>query len=256
MPDLGWTCYERYCDEEMENAFAKARKLDANSIYVEVQIGGVRLYAGGYVDAHACWDKVISLDPKSSVGYVNRGVTHIYQEAFAAALTDLEAALSRDERDAIAINSLGWARVRQGKWEMAVADLNKAIGLQPQQLFSFIHRALARWRLGEHSAALEDLKSVLDIQLPKTTGGIMARLREDSVTWGGTTGDPWSKAVADGPNDFLPNLGRGICRWMAGNLEAAQYDLARARSIDPRSREVQSVLACVTAELAARTPAS
>lgn len=250
--DFGWTCYELERPDEMESAFARGLELDRKLIHLQLQIGGVRLYSGRYDDALACWSSAISLDPESSIGYVNRGLTYVYRQDIPAALLDLDMALSRDGKDSFAWHTRGWAWVRHGEWKKAVADLDKAIELRSDEPFRFNERALAQWWLRERSHALEDLRKVFDMQLSKLAGKFLTRVREDGVTWGASSED-WTRAVALKPKDFLPHLGRGICRWMAGDLEAARDDLTKARSINARSLDVQAVLERVTEELAART---
>jgi tetratricopeptide (TPR) repeat protein len=248
--DFGWACYELRRDAEMESVFARALELDDKLIHLQLQIAGVRLYSGRYDDALACWNSAISLDPKSSLAYVNRGLTHIYLQDFPAALSDLETALSLDAKDSFAWHTRGWAWVRQGEWKRAVADTDKAIELRSSnEPFRFNNRALARWWLRERSDALVDMRKVLDVLLSGQTGRFPARVREDEVTWGATSED-WTGAVARKPRDFLAHLGRGISRWMAGDLNGARDDLTEARSINARSREVEMVLERVMEELA------
>lgn len=250
---LGWACYELRRDGDMEEAFNRAVGLAPKSSYVQLELGGVRLYCGQYDEAIDRFSSAIALDPESSVGYVNRGLTHIYRGHLETALSDLDIAIEKNPKDSAAWHTRGWARLRQRDWQNAIADFDQAIALVPTEPFRFNDRALALWWRKDRNGALKDLRTVLEIKAPKPAASLAQRLREDAVIWGATAED-WTHAVDSAPNDFLPYLGRGISRWLAGDLQRARDDLTRAGAIDARSPEVQGVLERIEPELAAISP--
>lgn len=254
--DFAWACYETGPgrDAEMEEAFRTALDLDQKLGYLQLQLAGVYLYSGRYDEAIVLFGSAIDTDPESSVGYVNRGLTKIYRGEpgdLDTALIDLDVAVAKNSNDAANWHTRGWARLRRKEWREAIADFNKAIELSADDPFSFNDRALARWWLQDREGALKDLRSVLEMKHATLAGQLIERVREDAVTWGSTSKD-WSLAVDRKPKDYLPRLGRGISRWMAGDNAGALDDLTAASERNARSTEVRTVLAGVERELAAK----
>jgi tetratricopeptide (TPR) repeat protein len=225
-----WACYELGRDSEMEDAFRRAVELGSKIANVQLQLGGVRLYTGKYHEAVAFFANAIALDPDSSIGYVNRGLTYIYTGDLDAAMLDLDAAIGKDGKEASAWHTRGWARIRQKDWSRAKGDLDKAITLLASEPFSFQDRALARWWLQDGDGALEDLERALELKTASLSANPRPRLREDAVTWGATAQD-WSQAVDRKPKDPVARLGRGVSRWLCGDLPGAESDLSAARGL-------------------------
>lgn len=254
--DFGWTCFQLGRDDEMEQSFQSGLDLDPELSHLHAQIGIVRLYCGRYDAARDEFTRTIELDPQSSSGYVNRGLTEVYRGNLPAAMRDLDLAVEMNGNDPFAWHTRGWARLRHEvrEYGKAVADIDKALALSSDDPFRFNDRALARWWLSNRDGTIEDLRKVLEGKLPKAATERLKRVREDTVTWGATAQD-WSGAVAHRPKDSLVHLGRGVSRYLAGDLAGAREDLARTRALHRRSPEARDLLDRIEAELSAAASA-
>lgn len=252
--DYAWTCYELERDDEMEAAFQCAVEFGPRLIYVLLQLASVRLYSGKYDEAISYFSRAIALDQESGIAYVNRGLTHIYTGNLDTAFHDLDTAIDKNDKDAAAWRTRGWARLRGKEWQNATADLDRAIAFDSVDPFSFTDRALARWWRNDRDGALEDLHQLLKIKTSDFSVHSVERVREDAVTWG-ATGHDWSLAVERRPNDPLARLGRGVSRWLAGDLDGAEGDLGRANAFKAKLTETKWVWERVREERAKPLPA-
>lgn len=245
--------YQLGSDDLMWKEFGIAEELNSDSRQLHDLRGWMLLYLGRWSEATQAFTRLIELEPKSSLGFVNRGVVRTYAGELPSAIADLETALALNDKDASAWQILGWAHLRRNEWDSALREYTKAIALSTDDTFRFNGRALANIWLAQPDKALEDLNEILKIRLANCSLGFPRRRREDAVGWGATAED-WTGCIAAMPSASVPALGRAISRWMAGDLDGAAEDVGTAGSRGLRDLALQRVRDGIERERSSKAP--
>jgi tetratricopeptide (TPR) repeat protein len=148
--------YDQFQEEEAEDDFAEARRLDPGS--AAGYLGDMWLRRSQFGRALEVFSQLIQSSPKDHRGYTGRGMAR-------EALGELEQAVA-DYSSAIRLESsgVGYAlrarvRQRQGRMDDALADLSEHLRLHPNDPMSYLSRSDLYKQRGELAEALNDLNT-------------------------------------------------------------------------------------------------
>jgi tetratricopeptide (TPR) repeat protein len=128
--------------------------------------GKLRRSAGDLDGATADFDSCLQLDPKFSVGYVNRGMCLLETNNPHAAEGDFSQALNGKldpGTKTVAYRQRAAARLAQGKAPEALADLNAALKISPKDAAIYEERGYAQFFGKQFVAAAEDFKMAAEL---------------------------------------------------------------------------------------------
>ncbi len=168
-----------------------------------------------------------------ATAHKNRGNAHDDNGEYDRALEDYEQAVAINPQDADAFNSRGTTYTALGRFERAILDFDQAIELNSGSPMAFSNRCLAKALSGLLEQSLADCNEALRLK-PKNAGAFAVRglvhlkLRR------------YDAAIADYnaelqlvPNDPYSLFGRGMAKYMKGDLRGGDGDLVTAQSIKP-----------------------
>ncbi|MDQ5986555.1 MAG: Photosystem I assembly protein Ycf3 [Syntrophus sp. SKADARSKE-3] len=97
-----------------------------------------------YANALASFNKAVSYDPESDLGYIGLGVTYASMKQFDRALEEYTRAIAaKGFWQAISYQNRAIAYVHKGQYNMAIKDLDQAIALAPNNAQFYYLRGLA-----------------------------------------------------------------------------------------------------------------
>ncbi len=142
-------------------AYDSAVSAFSNNALLVNDRGAYRRTSGDLDGAMSDFTRATQIDPKFSMGYVNRGVCLIEQNEPMAAEGDFDQALALAPRTAMAHRLRGTARLMQGKLPEAIKDYTDALNLAPQDLAVREERGFARFFQKDYTGAAADFQEAL-----------------------------------------------------------------------------------------------
>lgn len=168
-----------------------------------------------------------------ATAYKNRGNAHDDKGEYDRALEDYDQAVAINSQDADAFNSRGTTFNALGRYQRAIQDFDQAIKLNSGSPMAFSNRCLAKALLGRLEQALADCNEALRIK-PKNPGAFAVRglvylklKRYDAAI------ADYSAELRLIPNDPYSLFGRGMAKYMKGDLRGGDGDVVAAQSIKP-----------------------
>ena len=168
-----------------------------------------------------------------ATAFKNRGNAHDDKGEYARALEDYDQAVTINPLDADAFNSRGTTYAALARYERAVLDFDEAIRLNPASPLAFSNRCFARGALDQLEPALADCSEALRLK-PNNPGALGSRafiylkLRR------------YEAAVADynvklraNPEDAYALFGRGVAKYMKGDLRGGDGDIVASQALKP-----------------------
>lgn len=154
------------------------------------------------------------------------------------ALDDVQIALARSPRDRLALMIAGSAGLETGEAESAAAAFDAALALAPEDIGALAGRSAAFAELGLHDDALSDALDAVSIA-PQDAGALNALCW--ALVKAGRAGD--ALPTCDAALEARPDSGaithsRAAALEQLGRMEEARDLYARARVLDPMSREI------------------
>jgi tetratricopeptide (TPR) repeat protein len=154
---------------------------------------------GQYSRALEDFGQAVETNPQDAEAFNSRGVTYIALESYALAVRDFDEAARLNPASPIALGNRCFAKAVLGDLEQALRDCNDALHIKPKYAGAYVPRALAYMKLKRYDAAIADYTSHL-------------RTRPD---------DPYAL------------FGRGMARYLKGDVRAGDGDMVAAASIKP-----------------------
>jgi tetratricopeptide (TPR) repeat protein len=221
--------------------------------------------------------KALSLDPRGTEALFFRGQVQAAQDRLELARSDFEAVLAIDPGHLFAWLDLGTVHFRQKRHISAEQAYGQAIRLQPDNAAWYEMRAWLRWSAGGLQAALDDYDKAASLSLESSDTTAPARAILLSLTGRSSEGLAGCNVVvehyADQPAGYycravisihlkraddaiadfdralalarrLPDLpenhplyGRGVAKWLKGDLAGGEADMRAAEAVDPSVAE-------------------
>ncbi len=196
--------------------------------------GGSLVALGRYVEAIACFDKALRIDPRDAMSWCNKGATLFGLERWDEAIACLNKTLSIDPQHALAWSNKGGALKAMGRHEDALACYDKALAIEPSMLTAWSNKGSIFNALGLHEKAITCFDSMLAID-PRDSAawnnkgrtlGILCRHEEAIVCF--------DKAIVTHPSDAMAFNNKGASLNVLGRRKEAIACYERALAIDPR----------------------
>ena len=196
---------------------------------------GGSLYAlGRNIEAIACFDKALRIDPRDAMSWHNKGAALFGLGRRDEAITCLDKTLSIDPQHALAWSGKGRYLYALGRHEDALACYDKALAIEPSMLTAWSNKGSIFNALGLHEKAIPCFDNMLAIDprdsaawLDKgRTLGILSRHEEAIVCC--------DKAIAIDPRDAMALNNKGASLGMLGRHKEAIPCYEKALAIDPR----------------------
>ena len=154
---------------------------------------------GQYARALEDFGRAIEINPQDAEAFNSRGTTYIALERYDLAVRDFDQAVRLNPASPIALGNRCFTKAVIGNPEQALRDCNDAFRIKPIYAGGYVPRALAYMKLKSYDAAIADYTSHL-------------RTRPD---------DPYAL------------FGRGMARYMKGDVRGGDADIHAAESIKP-----------------------
>jgi tetratricopeptide (TPR) repeat protein len=116
---------------------------------------------GYYLNANACADVALDLEPESKLAYNLRGLVYLNDHEFDKARDVAEKIIAKDPDDPMAYGTLGDALLELGKYEEAMTAVQKMVDLKPN-LPSYGRASYLQWLRGDAKAAKESARLAID----------------------------------------------------------------------------------------------
>jgi tetratricopeptide (TPR) repeat protein len=116
---------------------------------------------GFYLNADACAEIALDLDPENKLALNLRGLVYLNDHRFEQARALAERLVAKDADDPMAYGTLSDALLELGRYDEASAAAQKMIDLKPN-LPSYGRAAYLQWLRGEHKAARESMRLAID----------------------------------------------------------------------------------------------
>ena len=143
--------------------------------------------------------EAVAINPQDADAFNSRGTTHIALERYELAIRDFDQAIKLNAASTLALINLCFAKAVLGQLEQALADCDDALRLKPINPGVYASRGFVLLKLKRYDAAIADYSSEL-------------RAR---------------------PNDPYALFGRGMARFIKGDLRAGDNDMVAAQSLKP-----------------------
>jgi tetratricopeptide (TPR) repeat protein len=154
---------------------------------------------GEYDHALEDYARAIATNPQDADAFNDRGTTYTALEHYELALQDFDQAVRLNPASPVALGNRCFAKAVLGELEQALADCNEALRVNPKHPAAYASRAFVHMKLKRYDAAISDYSSELQ-------------------------GRP------DDPNALF---GRGMARYMKGDVRGGDGDIVAAQSIKP-----------------------
>ena len=168
-----------------------------------------------------------------ATAYKNRGNAYDDKGQYSRALEDYGLAIEANPQDAEAFNSRGATYIALSSYDLAVRDFDQAVRLNPASPIALSNRCFAKAVLGELEQALRDCNDALHIK-PKYSGAYVPRALAYMKL------KRYDAAIADytshlraRPDDPYALFGRGMARYLKGDVRGGDGDMVAAASIKP-----------------------
>ncbi len=116
---------------------------------------------GFYLNAKACAEVALKLDPESNLAFNLQGLVLLNNHEFSAAKTLAEGMLERNPNDAMALGTLSDAYLELGNFAEAARIAQKMLDIKPN-LPSYSRAAYLRWLEGNSAGAKEAIRLAFD----------------------------------------------------------------------------------------------
>jgi tetratricopeptide (TPR) repeat protein len=168
-----------------------------------------------------------------ATAYKNRGNAYDDEGAYDRALEDFEQALTINPQDADAFNSRGTTYTALGRYERAIDDFDQAVKLNPASPMALSNRCFAKALLGQLEQALADCNEALSVRTvhPGAHGSrafVYLKIRRYDAAIA-----DYSEELRTRPNDPYALFGRGMAKYMKGDLRGGDGDVIAAQSVKP-----------------------
>jgi tetratricopeptide (TPR) repeat protein len=168
-----------------------------------------------------------------AAAYKNRGNAYDDKAEYARALEDYAQAVRINPLDADAFNSRGTTYAALARYERAVQDFDEAIRLNPASPLAFGNRCFARGVLDQLEQALADCNEALRLKA-NNAGAIGSRafvylkLRRYEAAIA-----DYDRKLKTSPDDAHVLFGRGVAKYMKGDLRGGDGDIVAAQALKP-----------------------
>lgn len=139
----------------------KLLEIDANNFAVQGVVAEALASLERFDDALQHVEKVIALNPKSSLGYTLRARIYILQEKLNEAMADLNEALKINPEDVFALLMRARVRTEQEDLEGAKRDVQQAIEIRPDMNQAILLRSMIAAQAKRFGEAIADIKLLL-----------------------------------------------------------------------------------------------
>ena len=177
-----------------------------------------------------------------ATAYKNRGNAYDDKGEYGLALADYEQAVAINPKDADAFNSRGTTYTALGRYERAIQDFDQGIKLNPASPMAFSNRCFAKAVLGQLEQGLADCDLALRVK-SKNPGAFAARgfvylklRRYDAAI------ADYSAELQIAPGDPYSLFGRGMAKYLKGDLRGGDGDVVEAQAIKPNIAEQMAKL--------------
>lgn len=168
-----------------------------------------------------------------ATAYKNRGNAYDDMGLYARALEDFRQAIETNPQDAEAFNSRGTTYIALERYDLAVRDFDQAVRLNPASPIALGNRCFTKAVMGDLEQALRDCNDALQIK-PKYAGAYVPRAlaymklkRYDAAI------ADYTSHLRTHPDDPYALFGRGMARYMKGDVRGGDGDVLAAASIKP-----------------------
>jgi tetratricopeptide (TPR) repeat protein len=168
-----------------------------------------------------------------ATAYKNRGNAYDDKGQYVRALEDFGQAIDTNPHDAEAFNSRGTTYIALERYDLAVQDFDQAVRLNPASPIALGNRCFAKAVIGDLEQALRDCNDALQIN-PKYAGAYVPRAlaymklkRYDAAI------ADYTSHLRTRPADPYALFGRGMARYIKGDVRGGDSDILAAESIKP-----------------------
>lgn len=168
-----------------------------------------------------------------ATAYKNRGNAYDDKGQYSRALEDFGQAIETNLQDAEAFNSRGATYIALERYDLAVRDFDEAVRLNPVSPIALGNRCFAKAVLGDLEQALRDCNDALHIK-PRYAGAYVPRAlaymklrRYDAAI------ADYTSQLRIRPDDPYALFGRGMARYLKGDVRGGDGDMVAAASIKP-----------------------
>lgn len=116
---------------------------------------------GYYLQAEACADFVLDMDPDSALGRGLRAHVWVNEHRFAEAKDLAEQALARSPQDLVALGVLADAQLELGRYDDAESTIQRMVDVKPS-LPAYIRAYYVRWLRGDRAQAKKIVRLAID----------------------------------------------------------------------------------------------
>lgn len=168
-----------------------------------------------------------------ATAFKNRGNAHDDKGEYARALEDYDQAVTINPLDADAFNSRGTTYTALARYGRAILDFDEAIRLNPASPLAFSNRCFARGALDQLEQALADCSEALHLK-PKNPGALGSRafiylkLRRYEAAIA-----DYNSKLRESPDDAYALFGRGVAKYMKGDLRGGDGDIVASQALKP-----------------------
>jgi tetratricopeptide (TPR) repeat protein len=136
-------------------------EIDTNNLAVQGAVAETLANLEQFDEALKHVDRVITLNPKSPLGYRLRARIRILQDKSKEAGEDLEMALKLDPRDVMSLLMRAQVKTEAEKYEEAKKDVEKALQIMPDLSQAILLRSMISAQAKKFGEAINDLKMLL-----------------------------------------------------------------------------------------------
>jgi tetratricopeptide (TPR) repeat protein len=138
--------------------------------------GKVHSDKGQFDRAIEDYNKVLEINPRDAVAYVNRGVAYYDKGQYDQAISDYNKAIEINPRDVYAYGNRGNVYYNKGQYDKAIADYNKVIEINPRDADAYYNRGIAHEAKSQYDKACSDWKQACELGYCNNWG-IMNKIR-------------------------------------------------------------------------------
>ncbi len=208
--------------------------------------------AGVWRDSRALWQRVLSVNERSSTAHVALASLLYRQDSVTQAIAHYEAALVFDPKYPDGYNNLGVALVRLGRYDEAIARYRRALELKPDYAEAYNNMGAALAHDGRLAAAIDHYRRAISLKPSFADAHVNwgnALVRMDSTE---AAIAQYRTALAARPDhvDAMHNWGVALAR--QGQLEGAIARFRQVLALSPNHAEAREYLARASELLARR----
>lgn len=233
------TSADRDIERYQKTAQGNPEKIDAWIILGRTWVRKAREAAdpGYYLNANACADLVLDMEPQNRMALDLRGLVLLNDHKFAEARDLAEQLLVKEADDLLALATLSDALLELGRFEEAAAAAQKLNDLKPS-LPSYSRASHLRWLQGDAAAAKAIARQAIDARDPKDPEpGAWVTVQAAMLFWhegNYSEADKGFDMALQAVRDYPPALvGKGRIALAKGDAKGAEASFAKAYKQSP-----------------------